>query len=135
MAVEFPQDPQTGDSFESGGVIYSWDGRKWVSAFQPNIDYTGPRGPQGATGPQGPTDAIELTIAPDLNENRPLVFASTVGGTGTIPLQTEPGIVYFNPAKNELYSQNVFVPLSSTASQFPLLPRNTGTGEVEFGPE
>lgn len=133
MAVSFPTDPQPGDSFEAGGVIYSWDGTRWVGAFTPSSNYTGATGLTGATGPQGPNDAIELSQASDVNENRPLVFSSEISGVGTVPLQTEAAAAFYNPVKNELYAQNAFVPLTSTASQFPLIARNVqNQNEVNF---
>ena len=73
MSVNFPPNPQPGDSFPSeAGTIYIFDGEKWVSAV-PNPDYadiqgaTGPQGQDGqtgATGPQGP--AIDIGSLPTL---------------------------------------------------------------------
>ena len=56
MAVSFPQNPDQGDQFVSGNLIYVYDGDKWRSAGSTeNIDLVpGTPGTDGATGPEGP---------------------------------------------------------------------------------
>ena len=65
MAVQFPQSPQEGDQFISGGVVFTFEDNKWVGATTNStlnslVGATGPKGDQGdsitgATGDPGPT--------------------------------------------------------------------------------
>jgi len=59
MAVQFPQNPQEGDTFISGNLIFVFEGDKWVGANNSSLDSisgpAGPAGPTGDTGDTGPT--------------------------------------------------------------------------------
>ena len=56
-AIIFPQNPEVGDTFESNGVLFSWNGEQWISAVTDSnfIGVTGPIGATGIEGPPGPS--------------------------------------------------------------------------------
>lgn len=52
MAVNFPQSPQPGDEFISGGIVFVFEDNRWVGAVTNNtlntiVGATGPEGPEG----------------------------------------------------------------------------------------
>ena len=49
MAVIFPENPTTGETFEVGNITYTWDGEKWITTTGV-VQF----GATGATGPTGP---------------------------------------------------------------------------------
>lgn len=50
VALDFPRNPQAGDTYEAGDTVWTWVPPRWtaISAKQ------GPAGPQGEPGPPGP---------------------------------------------------------------------------------
>jgi hypothetical protein len=60
MALDFPNSPTNGQSFNAVGTTWTWDGVKWeasTAGSQGPVGPQGPQGPVGATGPQGPVGA------------------------------------------------------------------------------
>lgn len=72
--IDFPSDPNPGDTYSNGINVYEWDGQAWrlvrTSAVGPTgpIGPTGPAstevGPTGPTGPIGPTGADSDVVGP-----------------------------------------------------------------------
>lgn len=58
MAINFPNNPSTSDSFTINGSTYVFDGVFWNSLGSPQVGPTGPVGPVGPTGPQGPLSNV-----------------------------------------------------------------------------
>jgi hypothetical protein len=80
MALDFPNNPNSGDSYTSpGGPVYDWDGVKWVSrqTLPP-----GERGPVGFTGSQGIQGNIGFTGSTGFTGS--VGFVGSVGFTGSV---------------------------------------------------
>ena len=75
MSLNFPASPSNGDQYTSAGIIYTWDGEKWVTGgFSPTYVKT-----------TGDTMTGDLTV-PNIN----------VPGTGVIDaMQTPKAILHF----------------------------------------
>lgn len=101
MAVVFPTNPVINETFEAAGLIYTWDGTRWISAFTPGTDYKGPKGNTGATGPVGPP-SNEVTVAESDDEDIgfAVLFAQQSVATGVTTIFRDSGGVIFNPATN-----------------------------------
>jgi len=54
MAIPYPSNPASGDSFTDNDMTYTWSGVAWISEFTRTPD-TGSQGPQGETGATGDT--------------------------------------------------------------------------------
>lgn len=108
MAVAFPPNPEINDTFEAAGLLYTWDGTRWLSAFQPGVNYTGPKGDDGATGATGPEPG-EITITQstddDLSYAIPFVSNDIPTGISTVFKDTD-GLLY-NPGTNLLSGQQL----------------------------
>jgi hypothetical protein len=55
MPLDFPANPQPGDTYAVGNTVWTWEPPRWtaISAVQ------GPPGPQGPEGPEGPVNCDE----------------------------------------------------------------------------
>ena len=53
----FPDDPLIGDTVETGGRIWEWDGERWLAVFDSgykgSTGYTGSEGVRGSVGYKG----------------------------------------------------------------------------------
>ena len=61
MAANFPNSPNTNDTFTESGITFVWDGSAWklpagsgTKGQKGEIGVTGANGDKGATGAQGP---------------------------------------------------------------------------------
>jgi hypothetical protein len=55
MAISYPSNPVSGDTFTDEGITYTWSGVSWVySVTNTPSGNQGPQGETGATGPEGP---------------------------------------------------------------------------------
>ena len=108
MAVEFPQNPSIGDTFEAAGLLYTWDGTRWLSAFTPGVDYTGPKGNDGATGATGP-EPTEITVVESLDEdqNFALLFSQDSAPAGVATVFRDSGGIVYNPFINLMTTQQI----------------------------
>ena len=57
MAANFPNSPNTNDTFTSNGVTFTWDGTAWKQAASPGVKGTkgevGEKGQKGEKGEKG----------------------------------------------------------------------------------
>ena len=108
MAVNFPQNPEIGDTFEAADLLYTWDGTRWLSAFTPGLDYKGPKGDSGSTGATGP-EPTQITVTESLDEdlNFSIPFVSGTSGTGITTVFKDTGGIVFNPFINLFNCQQV----------------------------
>ena len=150
MSVNFPESPQTNDSFERNGILYIWDGGKWICVaasqnYQGATGATGPigatgspgpessngaTGPKGATGPQGPigdpstiqgaTGDIGVTGATG-NEG----LAGTNGATGAT------GVTGLADTLNSIGDVDVPSPLDDQILQYKSLTGNYEASDIE----
>ena len=51
MAANFPNSPNTNDTFTSNGVTFTWDGTAWKQAASPGVK--GTKGEVGEKGQKG----------------------------------------------------------------------------------
>lgn len=95
----FPANPTVGDTHETSGKTYVWDGVAWVSTQPTFVEgpkgATGPRGPQGLVGPPGfrgdpgpnlPSQPFQAgrVLATDGDQNDPQLFWSNTFNGFTI---------------------------------------------------
>ena len=55
-AFDFPNSPNTNDTYTANGVTFTWNGTKWLRT-SPSVGAQGSTGPTGAQGASGPTGA------------------------------------------------------------------------------
>ncbi len=53
MAIDFPNNPNNGDTYTVGSIVWTWNSTKSVWEVSPLAGPQGPQGPQGVIGPQG----------------------------------------------------------------------------------
>ena len=54
MAANFPNSPNTNDTFTSGGVTFTWNGSVWKQPASPGVKGTkGDKGEKGEKGQKG----------------------------------------------------------------------------------
>ena len=59
-AFDFPNSPNTNDTYTANGVTFTWNGTKWLRT-SPSVGAQGSTGPTGAQGASGPTGAQGAT--------------------------------------------------------------------------
>jgi hypothetical protein len=117
-ALDFPNNGLTTGTTYTGdnGVVYIYDGIKWVGQFSSSGGGIGPSGPQGVTGPQGVQGDVGPTgptsIATSLEGGIPY-YTSTGTNLGPIP-----GVYYNEDVNvfgfgNSLYNSNIIISRNS----------------------
>ena len=132
MAVNFPQNPTVGDTFEAADLLYTWDGTRWISSFTPGLDYKGPKGNTGATGPVGPaSDTVTVVESADEDLNFSLLFAEQNVPTGVTTIFRDTGGISYDPGSNQLTTQivecQIIAPATIIAEQYLQGFDNNGT--------
>jgi collagen type VII alpha len=80
MAIPYPSNPVSGDTFTDNGITYTWSGVAWISTFTRTPD-TGTQGPQGETGPTGATGVVTATAPVTYNSGTQTVGIDQAGIT------------------------------------------------------
>jgi hypothetical protein len=97
MAISYPSNPASGDTFTDNGITYTWSGVSWVYSVTNTPGGTqgpqgetgatgatgpeGPQGPQGDTGPTGATGVVTATAPVTYNSGTQTVAIDQAGIT------------------------------------------------------
>ncbi len=128
-SILFPANPDIGDTFESGGVIFSWTGEQWISAVTDanfigvtgstgatGIGVTGPQG-DSITGATGPTsDKVEVVQSLDEDTEFSVLFADGSETSGVTTVFKDSGGLSFNPFINRIIGRQA--QFESTVNEF-----------------
>lgn len=91
-SINLPKNPQPSDTYELNGILYTWDGSKWISIAAIHDGYSGAT---GATGPIGATGVpIEGSsgIQGATGAQGPVGISTIIGATGLVGVVGVDGI-------------------------------------------
>ena len=70
MALDFPASPTNGQTFSGpNGVVWSWDGTKWINAVAASVAYAPIDSPVFTGTPSMPAGAVGVTQTAGDNDN------------------------------------------------------------------
>ena len=124
-AFDFPNSPNTNDTYTANGTTYTWNGTKWVRT-SPSIGAQGSTGPTGAEGAQGDTGSTGPTGAQGADGSTGPT--GPTGSTGSTGSQGATGTTGAEGAQGDTGSTGPTGPTGNTGAQGATGPTgNTGS--------
>ena len=113
-AFDFPNSPNTNDTYTANGTTYTWNGTKWVRT-SPSIGAQGSTGPTGAEGAQGDTGSTGPTGAQGADGSTGPT--GPTGSTGSTGSQGATGTTGAEGAQGDTGSTGPTGPTGNTGAQ------------------
>jgi len=113
VALDFPASPTNGQTFSGpNGVVWSWDGTKWINAVAASVAYAPIDSPVFTGTPSMPAGAVGVTQTAGDNDNSLATTAFVTNAVGAVPggatiaptpPALNPGALWWDSTGGQLY--------------------------------